>query len=187
MVMYAKRRFSRFPRRFVRTKRNGAWVGTVVTSATLTAGTSSSWYLWDDLTSQRLNLGGKGTHQRTLLWLMPYPNEPTTIGMLGWQVNTYQTDAANNVPLSSIVSPFDQALMEKSPLNIGFRAYVNGLSVVGTSQFAHLAAIEQDIRVKRKLDDTDALLLTVQLNAAWGITAPTTLRFGFVARTYVSW
>jgi len=182
--MYAKRRFSRYPRRFVRTKRNGAWIGTVALNVTLTGQTASSWYLWDDLASQRLNLGGKGRHERTLIWMFPFFKQgPTPVG-LGWHLNVYQTDASNNVPVSSIISPWDQAIFEKSPMNVGYREIV---PQAGPSVTGHASVIELDVRVKRKLDDTDAILFTVSSAAMLNQGYSGNTYFGFVARTYVSW
>jgi len=181
-----RRRFKPYQRRFVRTKRNGAWTGTVVLNATLTGGTANSWYLWDDLTSQRLNLGGKGRHERTLIWMFPWgPPGGATLYGLGWHLSVFQTDASNNVPTASIVSPWAYELMEKSPLDVGYRQIVAaGSSGVVDSK---LLTIERDIKVKRKLDDTDALLFTVSQGGILNQGLNSSVYFGFIARTYVSW
>lgn len=189
-MAFAKRRF--FPRRTVaRRKRNGAWTGSSVllvnVPATI-ADVTTSLYLWSDLDSQRLNMGGRGVHQRTIVNIALASNELGYAFALSWSLNVYQTDAANNVPTTAILAPHTQgaALAEKSPLDYGFRIFTaesgSGLRPV----YSGLGAT-RDIKVKRRLDDTDALMLTLQCYVLPPNTSALNQRVWVQTRTYVTW
>jgi len=180
----ARRRFSagrRFSYR--RPKQRGVWTGFGVVGTTLTANTTASWYLWDDISSTRLNLPGKGVHARTLLWYTVLPigagNNPT----MGVTLAKYPSDANGNVPTALIINPMGwdgttynfTNLFEHDLMFYDLRRYFSGgTSTAYTDQSQHF-----DIRAKRKLDDTDGLLLSFSANGSVSLT--------FATRTYITY
>lgn len=185
-MAFARRRF--FPRsggRFVRRKRQGAWTGTGVIPVTLTQNVTSSFYLWSDITSQRLNMAGRGVHQRTLLHFGISPGDITVPFHIAWSLMVHQTDAGNDVPTSALFRPWTDwaSLAEKSPLDMGFRTGSpnQGTSLTGNLNFS----LQRDIKVKRRMDDTDALMLALEFVPLAG--TGQTYRLWFASRTYVTW
>jgi len=155
----------------------------------MTQGASSSVYLWSDLDSQRLNMAGKGVHQRTLLFISWLPGDVsgTTQWQYAWSVNVHQTDASNAVAPTAVIRPvFNwESLAEKSPLDMGHRLFTSNVGGSGGYPFATNLTMERDIKVKRKMDDTDALMLTMEFLPLTG--TGVTQRVYIASRTYVTW
>jgi len=178
-------------RRFARKKRQGAWTGIgPINLSMTTVGTTYSVYIWSDLDSRALNMAGKGVHQRTLLWVIPNVNDLTAQVTLAMSLSVYQTDAVGNVPTGAIVPPYTSAasLFERSPLAwhaMEFDPPVNA----GAGRYAgsSIANFSRDVQVKRKMDDTDALLLTLEHGLPFGGTQSIPFRVQLFARTYVTW
>jgi len=180
------RRRGSVPRRFARPKRQGAWHGVGPVQLTLTPTTATSVYLWSDLTSERLNMAGKGVHQRTLLWLGFSPGDQSVPFHFAASLNVHATDAGGNVPDDSIISPFSEAasLLERSPLDYAYALFNPN---VGTSFAMNTnGTFTRDCKVKRRMDDTDSLLLTVEWQPYFG-TPTGTQRVHVISRTYVTW
>jgi len=131
-------------------------------------------------------MAGKGVHQRTLIWAGLAPGDQAVPIDLAVSLNVYQTDAGGNVGTNNIIRPlFDAAaLLEKSPLDYTYRTW---MPQTGTSWGLNSeGSFFRDCKVKRKMDDTDALLLTIEWNAFSG-TAAGTQRIRIITRTYVTW
>jgi len=179
----ARRRFVTGSRRFSR-KRQGAWNGQLVQGYTTTANAPISWYLWDDVTSSQLNMAGKGVHQRTHYQINFSSTGANPAGsriLAAWYVAKFSTDQLNNVPSALIYNPLDAAnpaIMQKDLMDYQFRAVYNG---VGTPvpPWSNEFFWAGDIKAKRKLDDTDALLFTFCSSLPMVI--------GLATRTYFTW
>jgi len=176
-----RRRFTgrRFSSR--RPKQRGVWTGFGVISTTIAANTTASWFLWDDISSTRLNLPGKGVHARTLLWwwFVPSALTPTVACTLA----KVPTDANGLPPSSLIINPmgWDGTTFNFTPLMEHDLMFYDIHKVMFPSVSftnVHDMVWHHDIKAKRKIDDTDALLLSFSANGAGQVS--------FVTRTYVT-
>lgn len=184
----ARRRWSGFRRTSVRRRRQGAWTGIGPVTLSLTNNVTTYLYLWSDLTSQRLNMSGKGVHQRTILNFGLVPELVGTLSVLAWSLAVYPTDNTNDVPATLVLHPYTQwsSLAEKQPMDMGFRM-MTASSGTGREPWSLQGNLQRDIKVKRRMDDTDALILAIQPSIVQGTDPAIPQRVQFTSRTYVSW
>lgn len=184
----AFRRFARGRSSFRRAKiaRRGAWDGKLVLQYSMSAGTVYGWYLWDDLASQELNVAGKCVHQRTVYWLSVTPNSGGSPNHTAWYISAEKTDAAGIVPTAMLMDPIPTTaaampFYRKDLMEYQFRDHWGPSNVTVTSYPSGINANTHfgDIRVKRRLDDTDALMFVIKSSGA------ALLTLGH--RTYMSW
>jgi len=176
---------SRAGRRFTRRKRQGAWTGFLVNGYTIAANATTSWYLWDDLASQKYSLAGKGVHQRTLWWVSFIGDTGGTQPIFGWYIAKYSTDANGIVPTGMIINALGwngtaynaEPLFERDVMQWNLGRQITS-SVLPTQYHGDLVT-HGDCVAKRKLDDTDAVLFTFSSTHAGKLT--------FATRTYVTW
>jgi len=156
-----------------------------VNNVPVTANGTYSTYVWSDLESQRLNMGGKGRHERTLLWVNWVGTAFGVQPMLAYTLAKYQTDAQNNVPASMILNPLGwdgvgynfAPVAEHDLMHVDFQKVFMPSSAYGS--FEANGMWKHDIQVKRKLDDTDAIMFAFSSMVAGNLS--------FAFRTYVSW
>lgn len=171
-----------------RTKR-GAWTGLGVQAYTVGSNQTNSYYLWDDLHSQKYGVDGKCTHQRTVVWMSFIPTVYTSNVSIAWYISPYPTDQLGNIPTSLIISPLGydgvsaynqhEALLERNVMSYEYKRIVGAYSASTLSTFEAGLNWQTDCKSKRKLDDTDCLMLS------FASTHPGSL--SFVSRTYMSW
>lgn len=187
-MAYIRRRFTGRRPSFRRPKRPGAWTGNAFMNVTLAANTITSYYLMDDLTVDRLNAAGKLYHQRTVYWFACKANTSGARADVGFYIARFQTDIANNVPSSAIwpaipigtTSPaYTTEWFEKDMMEYQYRLVQGGTGSGAFPDITNDFNYQRDVKAKRKLDDTDAVLFT--------ITANSPIIFSFVFRSYYSW
>jgi len=128
-------------------------------------------------------MAGKGVHQRTRYWMNITPiGFNTTPVDCAWYLMKFQTDATGIVPTAMIMDPYADTLpllglFEKELMEYQLRTLYGHFNQ--TTNWSGPIFHDGDVRAKRKMDDTDALLLT------FVSTAP--VRISWAARTYVSW
>ena len=167
----------RWAPRPLRKKREGAWYGGFNASQALVAGTTQAYYLWDDVATGIVGAPGKLVHERTHLTLAVNPGS-FTLAQLAWYVSQFTTDGSNNVPSAALYSPGDTSpnVAMKALMTRSFR-WMSGNA--GTSLTAQHLTFELDLKTRRKLDDTDALMLVLEASA--------NMTVAFMWRTYCSW
>lgn len=154
-------------------------------SFSLTANTTSSWFVWDDLHSQKYSMPGHGVHERSLVWVMPLFTSAGVQPIIGMTLQHFQTDALGIVPSQLVISPLGwngTAYVELDNLFERDLMHYDVLRAQTSSSGAQTVwdmTRRYDIRAKRKVQDTDAILISFAANS------PCTLTF--MVRTYMSW
>lgn len=184
---WKRRTFRRFTS--ARSRRRGSWNGFTL-NGTLADVTPNAHYLWDDVTSSTLNLQGRGVHQRTIIRVMiNIADAAVQFPQIAWYLYVFKTDATGNVPAAMLFSPWGgQIVLQKELMDwgmIGFQpTTIQGSSYAIPGQ--QLPEIHRDIKVKRKLTDTDALMWVMEARSFTGSALTLPIRFTMAARTYVS-
>jgi len=162
-----------------RKKREGAWYGGFVSNLPIASGTPTAYYLWDDVATGIVGAPGKLVHERTHLTLCVQANSLVAATQLAWYVSTFTTDASNNVPSAGLYSPSSASenVAMKPLMTRSFRWLSPG---AGTNYTPYEGiCIELDLKTRRKLDDTDAIMFCFESSAS--------LNLAFMWRTYCSW
>jgi len=126
----------------------------------LLGSTPQAFYLWDDVNSSTFNLQGHGTHYRTVLWLNARYGTPAARGTLSWYLAAFTTDSGGNVPASLIYSPLGgQSTMIKEMMDWGM---VEVTQNAGTNLTGNFGYLFRDIKARRRISDTDAIMLVIE-------------------------
>jgi len=172
-----------------RRKRTGAWNGGTFGITVPSAPASVlAVVLWEPPTSQELNMAGRGLHRYTHVTFAARPNANSgDIHNLYWYMKVFQGDQTGAVPAALVVPPADNsATFARMPLMLRdmdqFGA-VGSSSVTGLdwdgSQKGKRHSFE--CKAKRRIDDTDSLLLV------FGASTANSFTVNGLWRTYVSW
>jgi len=153
--------------RSARSRPSLAWNGTLQQAVPLVAGTPTAFYLWDDVNSSTFNLQGHGTHYRSIMWLTARFGSLAARASLAWYLAAFTTDGGGNVPTQLIYSPLaGQATMIKEMMDWGM---VEVSPTAGTAQTGNMQYLFRDVKARRRISDTDAILLVLESTAAMTI------------------
>lgn len=178
-------------RRFTsaRSRRRGTWHGFLL-NATLTSDVPNAHYLWDDITSATANLQGRGVHQRTIMRVMVNTADAISqFPQIAWYMYVFKTDVGGNVPTNAIFSPWGgQAVLQKELMDWGMFGFTPNFQQGTSYGYAafELPQIHRDIKVKRRITDTDALMWVMEARSFTGAALTLPIRVTLCARTYVS-
>jgi hypothetical protein len=130
-------------------------------------------------------MAGRGRIDRILYWLSIRAPTAGTIQDVGWYIAKFTTDVANNVPAALIFPALgatvtDQTVFDKDIMEYGFRRAQGSFSASG--ERLNDLTVERDVRARRRISDTEALLFTL---TNWGATGA--IQFSLVYRLYCSW
>jgi len=135
-----------------------AWNGSLL-NQTMSANVVYAGYLWDPSADpQYFNMQGRGCHLRTILYLNW--QTPGTLSIVSYGVIALPTTAASAVPSAIIPDPSDVATWDKPWLDWG-QWYLQATASQGFQ-----SSMVRDIKQRRLLDDTEALMVIVVASTA---------------------
>ncbi len=143
-----------------------AWIGGRVLDQTLAANTLAGFILWDASVSQITNVQGHGVHQRTLLDFRWSLGTSATKARWQWYLTWVNPGVGGSVA-PTMWSPNTADFEDNQRPVLHWELNDVQLTSVATTQSAaDLCCLHRDIKVKRRFDDTDMLVLVVESDVA---------------------